>query len=69
MAETWGTQPVGFLADVAARIRRYTSEPATNPKYAGTELYPLIVSTWDRIMDDINQVGENPVVVRFSITP
>lgn len=69
MAETWGTQPVGFLADVAARIRRYTAEPETNPKYAGTQLYPLIVSTWDRIMDDVNQVGENPIVVRFDITP
>jgi len=60
-------QPVGFLADVVQRIRDYTDEPVDEAKYTTDRLHPLIQGAYDRCMHEVNAVGENPIVVRWSL--
>lgn len=61
-------QPAGFLADTVQKIYDYANEPSDNPKWTTDKLFPLIRGAYGRIMQDVNGIGQNPIVVRFDVT-
>lgn len=61
-------QPAGFLADTVQRIYDYANEPSENPKWSTDKLFPLIRGSYARCMQDVNGLGQNPIVVRFDLT-
>lgn len=61
-------QPAGFLADTIQRIYDYANEPSENPKWTSDKLYPLIRGSYGRVMQDVNGLGQNPLIVRFDVT-
>lgn len=60
-------RPGSWLGDVVLRVWDYTNEPIQEPKWTEDKIWPLIVSSWEQIMLDVNGVGENPVVVRYDL--
>jgi hypothetical protein len=61
-------QPTGFLADVTSRTRLYLNDPGTREKWTTDRLWPLIVDAWQLIMDDVNGLGENRLIIQWTLS-
>ncbi len=65
---SYDAQPVGFLADVVARVREYIDDPDVKTKWTTDKVWPMIVDAWGQIMLDLTNVAENPIIVSYNIS-
>lgn len=59
--------PSSFLTDLFTRIRDYTDEPEDSAKWTDAKLYRWVRQAFHRVMQDVNAVGDNPIVVRWDL--
>lgn len=61
----WTAQPATYLASIMRRIREWSQEALSDSQWPNDRLWPMVVEAWAELMDDVNGVGDNPIVIDF----